>query len=141
MIVFDIVGARPRVLRPADIKKLGHELARVLRLRETKDIGVRFVTPRTIQALNARYRGIHRPTDVLSFSIPDQTSLGDLVICSSYAREQTKRRKISLREELIRLLAHGTLHLAGFDHATPKTEARMFGLQEQCVSAVSSPSL
>ncbi|MSR85169.1 rRNA maturation RNase YbeY [Candidatus Uhrbacteria bacterium] len=134
MIEFDLASALPRALRLSDMKNLGNDLAKRLKMRQSRSVGVRFVSARDMQTLNRRYRGKNRPTDVLSFAIPDQSSLGDLAICSSYARKNNK----NLRGELIRLLAHGVLHLAGFDHATARTEARMFRLQERCISTVLS---
>ncbi len=62
--------------------------------------------------------------------------LGDIVICTQVAVREAKRRSIDPAEELIRLLAHGTLHLGGLDHATPKEEERMFRLQEAIVEKV-----
>ena len=62
--------------------------------------------------------------------------VGDILICPSYAKVQAKERKISLAEELKRLLVHGLLHLSGMDHATARTEKRMFGLQEKLVREV-----
>jgi probable rRNA maturation factor len=83
-----------------------------------------------IQRLNRFYRNIDRPTDVLSFSqrqddLPDPASalLGDVVISVPTARRQAKERGHSVAAEVTRLLAHGLLHLMGWDHVTP-AEAR-----------------
>ncbi len=96
-----------------------------------------------MQVLNKRYRKLDRPTDVLSFSSQEadlpkalQSTLiswGDVIICPPYAKKEAKRRSLPLREELIRLLIHGVLHLAGYDHQTEKDEAKMFGIQEGLV--------
>lgn len=95
-----------------------------------------FVTPQVIQRLNRLYRGINRPTDVLSFATDGTGELGDLVISGAIAAREAKRRGIELREELIRLLAHGTLHLLGLDHVTPREKKKMFGLQEKMVHKI-----
>ncbi len=64
----------------------------------------------------------------------DNHALGDLAVCASYARREARRRGILPREELLRLLAHGVLHLTGWDHETEKDEATMFKKQERAVS-------
>jgi probable rRNA maturation factor len=107
-----------------------------------------FVTPAKIQSLNKRYRGKDRPTDVLSFSVregalPEEvqktsTAWGDVIICPSYAKTEAKRRSLPLQEELARLVIHGVLHLAGYDHATEDDELRMFSLQERIIERLLS---
>jgi probable rRNA maturation factor len=64
--------------------------------------------------------------------------LGDIAVCVPYAKREAARRGMTLREELLRLIAHGVLHLSGFDHATAKEEEKMFGLQERVVDAIIS---
>lgn len=93
------------------------------------ELSVLFVGNDRMRRLNAHYRGIDRSTDVLSFPLSDsappgpQTSsfprplpLGDIVICVSKASAQAREYGVTFREELLRLLVHGLLHLAGYDH-------------------------
>ena len=70
-----------------------------------------------MRALNRRYRGKDRSTDVLSFPAPPPL-LGDLVISVPYAARQARRRGQRLSREIERLLLHGYLHLLGYDHET-----------------------
>jgi len=113
------------------------------------DISISFVTAARIQKLNQTYRGINRPTDVLSFAsvtenfpkfqIPNskfQADLGDLFICLPYVAAEAKRRQEDLNTECIRMVVHGTLHLLGMDHATAKEEKKMFGIQEKIIKMV-----
>lgn len=144
MILFDVMNARPRSLAPSDLAQLSQSLTRGLKVRKTVDIGVRFVSLKEMQTLNKIYRKKDRPTDVLSFgtskeelaAIPKKMPAywGDLAICTDYAKEEAKRRGLTLREELLRLLAHGVLHLAGYDHATEEDEYQMFSLQERMIA-------
>jgi len=69
-----------------------------------------------IHALNAQWRGVDKPTDVLSFPMEDETLLGDVVICVGVAERQAANRHHALRDELRVLLVHGLLHLLGYDH-------------------------
>lgn len=147
MIAIELANRLPSILGPADIRKLERELTRVLRLRSKKVASLSFVTESAIQKLNRLYRRKDKPTDVLSFE-PDPSMrkagdegkafLGDIVVCVAYAKREAARRGMSLREELLRLIAHGVLHLSGFDHATVKEEEKMFGLQERVVDAIMS---
>ena len=69
-----------------------------------------------IHALNVRWRGVDKPTDVLSFPMDDETLLGDVVICVGVAERQAAERDHAVRDELRVLLVHGLLHLLGYDH-------------------------
>lgn len=69
-----------------------------------------------IRELNASYRSIDRPTDVLSFPMDDAVMLGDVVISLEKAAEQAHEFGVTLEEETGRLVAHGVLHLLGYDH-------------------------
>ncbi len=150
MMVFEPASALPRQITSTDLKRLTRVLARTLprqQGRPPRTIGLRFVSPLAIRRLNRAYRRLDRATDVLSFpcfqpSKPmvaarhEPWPLGDIVICPSYAAREARRRGIALREELVRLLVHGALHLVGFDHATEREETRMFSLQEHVVACV-----
>ncbi|QQR54460.1 rRNA maturation RNase YbeY [Candidatus Peregrinibacteria bacterium] len=78
-----------------------------------------------IQNLNRNYRGKDRPTDVLSFSLEDEHTLGQIVISVERARAQAETLDQPLEEELRFLFAHGLMHLCGYDHETPEEEAVM----------------
>jgi rRNA maturation RNase YbeY len=87
------------------------------------ELSVLLVDDAEIARLNGAWRGIPRPTDVLSFSLVEGahaerrgTLLGDVVIGVETAQRQARRARRSLDEELARLLIHGTLHLLGYDH-------------------------
>lgn len=80
-----------------------------------------------IHTLNRTYRGIDRPTDVLSFALNESDEpeilggeelnvLGDLVISIERAEEQAKDYGHSVRREVAFLTVHGMLHLLGYDH-------------------------
>ena len=75
-------------------------------------------------ALNRRWRGKGRSTDVLAFPASEAATgfLGDIVISIPYADRQARRRGESRAREVDRLLLHGYLHLLGFDHETDDGE-------------------
>lgn len=91
-----------------------------------------------IQELNRLYRKKDRSTDVLAFAmneghvIPGSPSgtearlLGDVIVSIPTARAQAKQASRSPLEEVTMLLAHGVLHLLGWDHDTKAKERSMF---------------
>ena len=90
------------------------------------DVSVTLCDNEYIHALNNKYRGVDRHTDVLSFPLYDGefpenecslgASLGDIVISLERAEEQAKEVGNSLLREVAFLTVHSTLHLLGFDH-------------------------
>ena len=84
-----------------------------------------------MRTLNRRFRRIDRPTDVLSFPSGAPGFLGDLVIDVPYAARQARRRGHSEEREIRILLAHGLLHLLGYDHE--RDDGAMFRLQRRLV--------
>jgi probable rRNA maturation factor len=86
----------------------------------------------TIHALNRKHRRKDKPTDVLAFALREglpmaggQHVLGDVVISLDTARRQAIEHGHSLWREVTLLLAHGLLHLIGYDHRTDAEETRM----------------
>ena len=89
--------------------------------------------------LNARYLGRNAPTDVLAFSMgTNELPLGDVYVCMDQASRQAREYKISLDEELVRLVVHGVLHVLGHDHpeGSGRFTSPMFKLQERLVCQV-----
>jgi probable rRNA maturation factor len=96
-----------------------------------------------MRTLNRRFRRVDRPTDVLSFPTlkepPSSRSpfLGDLVVDLPYAARQARRRGHAVAREVRILLAHGLLHLLGYDHETD--DGKMFRLQRRLILAAFGP--
>ena len=90
-----------------------------------------------MKALNRRTFGHRGLTDVISFPLPqpDGTLHGDIYVCPAAARAWAGGAPAALREEMIRLAVHGTLHVLGYDHpAGPgRTRSRMWRAQERYV--------
>jgi probable rRNA maturation factor len=85
-----------------------------------------------IQNLNRIYRKKDRPTDVLSFSQTEGEHgeragrlLGDVIVSVPTARRQAAAARHDLESELTMLLAHGLLHLLGWDHVSAADDRRM----------------
>lgn len=100
-----------------------------------------------VRDLNARYRGVDAPTDVLSFPADPPLApeaepfpyLGDIIIAYPRAHAQASAAGHTVEAELLLLVVHGVLHLLGFDHDTPEARARMWQAQAEALRAVGAP--
>jgi probable rRNA maturation factor len=96
--------------------------------RPEREVHVTVVDDRRIRALNARYLGIRRATDVLAFDLtgPGPARLwGEVVVSAETAARQARRLGVPLAAELDLLVVHGLLHLAGYDDHEPRQARRM----------------
>ncbi len=89
------------------------------------EIELKFVTEPVIRELNRNYRGIDRPTDVLSFNVSADPLAAQIVICYTYTVKQAEKVNKTLTDEVSLLLIHGILHIYGLDHAEKLAEAEM----------------
>lgn len=104
---------------------------------ESGEISVTFLDRLAISALNEAHLEHDGPTDVISFNLTDPYEpLGDVYVCTEIARESAHELGIGLREELLRLVVHGVLHVVGYDHpdGPERLESEMFQRQEVILS-------
>lgn len=83
------------------------------------EVEIRFVDDREMARLNAKYLGLDGPTNVLSFpgGDPDRPDyLGQIALCADALRREATLYGQEPAEHLTRLLTHGLLHLAGYEH-------------------------
>lgn len=103
-------------------------------------ISVTFLGRDAMRRLNADHKKHDRPTDVLTFAMDGLASqvVGDVYVCPWVARREARARGIPLREELIRLVVHGTLHALGRDHpdGADRIHSAMWRRQERYVEAL-----
>jgi probable rRNA maturation factor len=93
---------------------------------------ISFIHDRQMRQLNREYRGLDKPTDVLSFAYHEADDeleaaespqhLGDLIISVETAERYAGELALSFAREIEHLVIHGTLHLAGYDHETDNGE-------------------
>lgn len=114
-----------------------------LKLKFDPIISVSLVDNEFIHEMNRDYRGIDRPTDVISFAFLDNEDrqslykskepvcLGDIYISVDKAKEQAEEYGHSIKRELSFLFVHGLLHLLGYDHMNQADEEVMFKLQDE----------
>ncbi|MCG0277552.1 MAG: rRNA maturation RNase YbeY [Thermanaeromonas sp.] len=130
------------------IRRILEEAARLEGVPETAEVSLTLVDDEEIRRLNRDFRGIDAPTDVLSFALQEKAPgepeikeegellLGDIFISLDTARRQAKTYGHSLEKEIGVLVAHGFLHLLGYDHDTPEKEEIMFRRQEELLDRV-----
>lgn len=113
--------------------------------REDAEVSLMLVDDRRIHALNLEYRGVDRPTDVLSFALQDEMEeepeievedemLGDIVISVERARDQAEEYGHSFEREIVYLAVHGTLHLLGYDHEEENDKQEMRSKEEEVMA-------
>jgi probable rRNA maturation factor len=128
-----MVGGRARGLPGREVRRIADAV--LSGERREAELSVSFVGRTTMRALNREHKGNDRPTDVLAFSLsqPGNQLVGDIYICPSVAREQADRLGLSPRQELVRLVVHGVLHVLGHDHpeGSDREQSPMWRRQER----------
>jgi len=132
-------------LSRSDARRLRRSVKRmVARLLPGADVelGVALLDEDAVRRLNAEYRGLDEPTDVLAFPMMSAgeamsgTSrkgepFGDIAICVPVAARQAAERGETPFEEIELLAAHGLLHLAGYDDSEEEAAASMAAMENK----------
>ena len=133
------------------VKDILEYAASYLDLPANTEMSVTLMNNEHIHQINKEYRGINKPTDVISFAMeenngedeiifPDDmdieipNSLGDLMVSMEKVVEQANYLGHSTDRELGFLVVHGFLHLNGYDHMKAEDEKEMFGLQDEILN-------
>lgn len=131
------------------ILNVANAVAKMAKISKNTELSVLIVDNSYMQELNFIYRQQNRPTDVLSFAMneladeePDMgieeevNALGDIVISLEQAQLQSEEFGHSLERELGYLVAHGILHLLGYDHEDDTEKELMRNLEEKIMQKV-----
>ena len=132
------MGPRP-ALGPAAVRRVVSAVLAGERINRAS-ISVTFLTSPRMRSLNRKTFGRDRTTDVIAFGLPhDGVLTGDIYVCPTVARRAARELELSEREELIRLVVHGTLHVLGYDHpaSTRRSSSPMWQRQERYVKRLS----
>ena len=113
---------------------------------ERTEMSIVVVDDDVMQQLNRDYRNVDESTDVLSFgheaagfvmpSEQDSRYLGDVVISYPRALRQAEEAGHGVKAELTLLVAHGVLHLLGYDHADAEGRHKMWDMQDQVLQSL-----
>jgi probable rRNA maturation factor len=103
------------------------------------ELSLRLTSDREVQQLNHQFRGIDKPTNVLSFAALDHTGpalpdgapvfLGDIAIAAETVAREASEQDKPVTEHLAHLVIHGTLHLLGYDHEAEEEALEMEALE------------
>jgi probable rRNA maturation factor len=101
------------------------------------EISVRLTGDDEVRALNAKWRGKDKPTNVLSFPLAEEYELndenvvgrelllGDIVLARAVCLSEAEEKGVSVEDHAAHLVVHGTLHLLGYDHRDDAEAAQM----------------
>ena len=129
-----------------DVSALAQFIAESEDKPENAEVSISFVENDEIRELNRRWRGIDRPTDVLSFEcdgagddmplLADEAfELGDIVIAPDVAQTQAPCYGMSFADEMSLLVTHGMLHLCGYDHMDDEGAREMEAREQELLTA------
>ena len=147
------IDSRAATVSAANISLVQQAVETILRREgfvEEKSVSVAVLLTgdERLQTLNREFAGEDHVTDVLAFSADtgiefpplDNDSfmkqIGDIAISVPQAQRQALEKQLPFEHELAMLAIHGTLHLLGYDHATPGDERVMFGKTDDALGEI-----
>jgi probable rRNA maturation factor len=114
-----------------------------------REVALALSSDDAVRVLNRTYRGYDRPTNVLSFPAPPTEPLsrdagaasfiGDIVLAAETVRREASARGVPLRHHFAHLLAHGILHLFGYDHLDDVPALEMETLETKVLHRLGIP--
>jgi len=135
-------GLERRSVRHGELRWRAQAMLDALGLSDA-ELSILLCDDKTIRRLNHRYRQLDAPTDVLAFPMDEGPGpakepalLGDVVISLPTASRQAAERDRPIIAEVTFLLAHGLLHLLGYDHRTKAEEREMNARTGQLIAAI-----
>jgi len=103
---------------------------------DNAEINVIFVDDTKIVKLNKEFLRHNYPTDVISFPLGNAKQIeGEIYISAETAKLQAKEYGVTLSNEVVRLAVHGTLHLIGYDDATPEQRIVMHDMENRFIGS------
>ena len=132
----------PTALTEESVLSLMNHILNVEGVEEPWLIGIQFVDDPTMQAAHAEYMDIDEPTDIMTFPYADEDDVwgndqlgGDLIISVDRARDNALSVGWDVTDELFFLIAHGLLHLLGWDDHTDADRERMLARQRELMDS------
>ena len=116
------------------VEKLAKKILSEKSLNDKAVISIIFCDNKTLNNFKIKYFDEDVFTDIVTFKIEDKPFLeAELYISTEMAIENAKEFKVSLDNEIIRLISHGILHLIGYDDSNNSLSKKMFSVQEEIV--------
>lgn len=108
-------------------------------------LNLSFVSLEEMKLLNKTYRNSNKPTNVLSFEVPEnfptgenKTLIGEIALCEEVILKESKKYKKIFENRLKHMIIHGLLHLIGYDHQDEEELPRMERLEKKIMKKISA---
>ena len=134
-------------LSKSEILDVVIEVLKTVEYKFTKNhqLNLSFVSSEEMQLLNKTYRNKDKPTNVLSFELPEnfpvgdeKTLIGEIALCEEIIYEESKKYKKIFENRLKHMIIHGLLHLIGFDHIRKEEENKMESIEKKIMKSISA---
>ncbi len=142
MVTIESDVALPEAIDTAAVTSLLTHILSEEGIDETWHLGIRFVDDATMQEAHAEFMGINEPTDIMTFPYADADDIwtegepgGDLMISVDTAQENASVASWTLVDELFFLVAHGVLHLVGWDDQSHADRVSMLNRQIELLAS------
>ena len=136
--IFGVARLPPSARKPRAIAAICRRILKGERAAGAGEINIVFLDRQRMRALNTRYLKKSHDTDVIAFPyaadpgpLPGERPFGDIFISAHKARTQAAELAHAVLNEVLILVAHGTLHLLGYDDSRPRRRAVMFKKQRR----------
>lgn len=118
----------------AQLRALAHTILEAEGAVGAWEIAVALISDDELQSLHLQFMGIDEPTDIMTFPYGEGTPGGDLAISADHARARAAEWGNSPAQEIHFLVAHGVLHLLGWQDSNPEQRAAMLARQQELVT-------
>ena len=134
-------------LSKAEILNIVEEVLKTVEYKFTKNhqLNLSFVSSEEMKLLNKTYRNKDKPTNVLSFEMPEnfpvgdeKTLIGEIALCEEIIYEESKKYKKIFENRLKHMIIHGLLHLIGFDHVSKDEGNKMESVEKKIMKSISA---
>lgn len=121
-LTLEIDGLRWRKVRglSARLKRAVAAALKAAEADKTSSLTLLLTGDKRVKMLNRDFRGLDKPTNVLSFPSGEDGYLGDIAIAYGVTAKEAKATGKTLADHTVHLAVHGVLHLLGYDHVTPR---------------------
>jgi probable rRNA maturation factor len=135
-LTLDIRDVRWRKLRGAQARLKKAVAAALATAGADGDLTLLLASDKRVQALNRDFRGVDKPTNVLSFPAAIDGYLGDIAIAYGVTTKEAKAAGKTPSDHLTHLAVHGVLHLLGYDHIRPRQAKVMEALERRVLASL-----
>lgn len=130
------VVSKDVAVAPSLVQKAAHYVCLAESVKHA-ELSFVIINDARIRTINRKFLGHDYVTDVITFPLEQKEVSAEIYINSRQAKRQAKEHHVSVKNEMIRLVVHGTLHAIGYDDTTATAKKKMDTVQERYVSDLS----